>query len=126
MEITAKKIKEQKGTLTVDEALRGGKVAAPKMNPKDAAAIASVKNIYEQIGALAVSIDTAKSAKKKLQAKLAASEDGKKLAGVNDKMKRDKKQLTDLLGMYKGQILLCKQQNTQLPAEMFNAKLLNK
>lgn len=112
----------EKSTTTVEDVLRGGKI---KINPKDTAAVETVKGIYEQIGALAVSIDTAKMAQKKIKSKIAASEDGKKLQGVNDKLKNDKKRFNELLSMYKGQLLLCKKQNTVLPDNIVNPKLLN-
>lgn len=113
---TAKRVRETKGSTGIESYV--------KMNTKDSAAIESVKQIFEQIGALAVSIDTAKAAKKKLQAKLAATEDGRKLRGVSDKITNDKKQLNELLNMYKGQLLLCRKQKTELPAEIINTKLL--
>lgn len=112
----------EKSNSTVESILRGGEI---KTNPKDAAAVESVKDIYKEIGALAVSIDTANAAKKKLDAKIAATDDGKKLAGVKAKIASDKKKFKDLLSMYKGQLLLCKKQDTVLPAEIINTKLLN-
>lgn len=112
-----KRVKEDKGSTGIESFVN--------LNPRDAAAIESVKDIYKEIGALAVSIDTTKAAEKKLKAKQALTEDGKKLAGVKAKLAADKKKMNDMLSMYKGQLLLCRKQNTELPAEIINAKLLN-
>jgi len=92
---------------------------------KNNAAVNSVKALYENIGALAVSLDNSKTAQKKLQARLNASEDGKKLQAVKAKAKADKKKLNEALSMYRGQLLLCKNTKTELPKELIDQKLLN-
>ncbi|MBE2218000.1 MAG: hypothetical protein IAE90_07355 [Ignavibacteria bacterium] len=116
-----KLIKETKGTKTVEQALRGGKIDSKP----ESVTLDLVTELYTELGKLAFSLNNNKTAEKILKKKMFETPEGKQVKKVQEKSSSDKKRFQKVQDMLQSQLLSARRLKLEVPKEIAQSKLLS-
>lgn len=117
-------VSQDKSDTTVEKVLRGG--LAPKVAGKGKpTGVEVIEDLFTELGKLSFSITNNKTAEKILKKKMYETPEGIKVKQIAAKKKKDMAEHDRIKNMLRGQLLMAKKQNLEIPETIKKSKLLS-